>query len=249
MGIGLRQGRDFTRQDEMTASHVVIVNERMARRNWPGESALGKRITVDDAATRPDWFTVVGVAGDVRQGSWADDVEDQMYFPSFVTVTEPGKQPLVAFLSPDYMTLVVRTAGDPASSAPAIIAAVAELEKDAPVTRVLTMDQAVGQWFTAPRFYLMLLGAFAGVAVLLAAIGVYGVISYSVERRRHEIGVRMALGASRGEAFGLVVRQGMRLALLGGVIGVAGALLATRYLRTLLFGVSATDPATFVAVV
>src|SRR6185436_17185404 len=105
------------------------------------------------------------------------------------------------------------------------------------------------QWFTAPRFYLTLLGAFAGVAVLLAAIGVYGVISYSVERRRHEIGVRMALGASRGEAFGLVVRQGMRLAIIGAAIGLAGALLATRWLRSLLFGVSASDPVTFVAVV
>ena len=172
-----------------------------------------------------------------------------MYYP-YETYSPPagsdGSHPLVSFLDPEYMTLVIRTSSDPVVVTKSVEAVVRELDRDAPVSNVITMEQAVSAQFAAPRFYLLLLVVFAAVAVLLAAVGVYGVISYSVARRTREIGVRLALGARRGKVFGLIVRQGMRLALIGGVIGLAGALVVTRFLRTLLFGVQPTDPATFV---
>jgi predicted permease len=249
MGIPVRQGRDFTRQDEASAAHVVIVNEAMARRHWPNESPVGQRITVDDAVKHPDWFTVVGVTKDVRQGSWTGASDEAMYFPSIGGGPYPGNaMPLVSFLNPQSMTLVVRVSADRAAILPAIERTVASMERDAAISHVLTMDEAIASEFTQPRFYLLLLGVFAGVALALSAVGVYGVISYSVARRRQELGVRMALGAQRGEVFRLVVGQGMRLALLGGGIGLVMALVTTRFLRTLLYGVRPTDPATFVLV-
>jgi putative ABC transport system permease protein len=201
---------------------------------------------VDDPAKKAEWFIVVGVAKDARQGAWAEPGLAEMYFPYLATssATEPGS--LLSFLDPKYMTLVMRTTGDPVALAKPLEGVVREMERDAPVADVITMDQAVSAQFAAPRFYLLLMGVFAGVAVLLAAVGVYGVISYSVARRTREIGVRLALGAHRGKVFGLIVRQGMRLAVIGGAVGLVGALLVTRFLRTLLFGVQPTDPATFV---
>ncbi|HEY2804688.1 MAG TPA: ABC transporter permease, partial [Gemmatimonadales bacterium] len=205
MGIGLRLGRDITDQDAATSSHVVVINEQFAERIWPRENPLGRRISVDDAGAHPDWFTVIGVARDVKQGSFTQAMP-AMYFPSFLGGSYPWKaHPLISLLDPDYMTLVVRSTGNPSALVPAISSLVREMDRDAPVGNVITMDAAVARQFTAPRFYLLLLGLFAGIAVLLAAIGVYGVISYSVARRSHEIGVRLALGAGRAEAFKLVV--------------------------------------------
>lgn len=249
MGIPVRTGRDFTPQDEASGAHVVIVNEAMARRHWPNESPIGRRITVDDAMKHPDWFTVVGVTKDVRQGSWTSSSDEAMYFPSISGGPYPwNSQPLVSFLNPESMTLVVRANADRSGLIPTVERAIGSMERDAAISHVLTMDEVIAREFTQPRFYLLLLGVFAGVALALSTVGVYGVISYSVARRRQELGVRMALGAKRGEVFRLVVGQGMRLALLGGGIGLVLALVTTRFLRTLLYGVRPTDPATFVLV-
>ncbi|MEO8452053.1 MAG: ABC transporter permease, partial [Gemmatimonadota bacterium] len=249
MKIGMVKGRDFTTLDEASAAHLVIVNEFMARHQWPGENPVGRRLTVDDPATRPDWFTVVGVVGNVRQASWAGEEEDQMYFPTMQGSGYPeNSQPLVTFLNPEYMTLVIRTTAGPAGLTRAVQVTVHEMDGDAPVSNVLTMEQALGEQVATPRFYMTLLSIFAAVAIALAAVGVYGVISYSVARRTHEIGIRLALGAKRSDAFRLVVRQGMALAALGGAVGLGVALAVTKYLRLLLFGIQPTDPTTFVVV-
>ena len=248
MRIPMIEGRDLSPADESGAAHVVVVNQLMARRRWPGQSALGQRISVDDPARTPEWFTVVGVTKDARQGGWAEAGIEEMYFPYLPYSRGPGSEgshPLLSFLDPTYLTLVIRTTSDPVALARSVEDVVHELDRDAPVSNVITMQQAVSAQFAGPRFYLLLLGVFAAVAVVLAAVGVYGVISYSVARRTREIGVRLALGAGRRAVFGLVVGQGMRLALIGGGIGLAGALVITRFLRTLLFGVRPTDPATF----
>jgi putative ABC transport system permease protein len=248
MRIPMIEGRDLGAGDERGLAHVVVVNQLMARREWPGASPIGQRISVDDPSTHPDWFTVVGVVKDARQGGWAEPGLEEMYFPYLPYAKEPtGNRPgpLVSFLSPGYLTLVLRTTGEPAALAQPLAGVVRELDRDAPISNVITMEQAVSAQFAAPRFYLLLLSAFAAVAVVLAAVGVYGVISYSVARRTREIGVRLALGARRTSVFGLIVRQGMRLAVIGGLVGLAGAFVVTRFLRTLLFGVAPTDPATF----
>ena len=159
-----------------------------------------------------------------------------------------GNESLLSFLYPDYMTLVVRTSEDPAGLTKAVEAVVHTLDRDAPVSAPLTMDQAIAEQFAAPRFYVFLIGSFAGVALLLAAIGIYGVISYSVARRSHEIGVRLALGAGPGRIVSMIVGQGVRLAAIGGGLGVIGALLLTRYVGTLLYRTPPTDPITIAAV-
>lgn len=251
MRVPLVAGRDLSDEDEVNAAHVVIVNETMAARHWNGDSPLGRRLTVDDPSSGPEWFTVVGVAKDSRQGDWAEATAEEMYFPYLSTgETHLDGGPagrLVSFLNPVYLTLVVRTTVEPSSLAKPIEAAVHRMDRAAPVSSILTMEQAIASEFVAPKFYLLLLGAFAGVAVVLAAVGVYGVISYSVARRTREIGVRLALGARRDEVFRLVVRQGMTLALAGGMIGLLGAFFATRFLGSLLYGVQPTDPVVFAA--
>ena len=252
MGIPLLAGRDFSPQDLSTAARVVIINQFMASRHWPGESPLGRRLTVDDPVHHPDWFTVVGVVKDSRQAGWAEQVSEEMYFPN-LSVADPGESPggpgtLVSFLNPIRMTLVVRTRTAASGLIAPVQQAVASLDRDAPVSDVITMEQAVGEQFAEPKFYLLLLGGFAVLALTLAAVGIYGVISYAVARRTHEIGIRLALGAGSREAFQLIVRQGMRLAGIGSVAGLMGALMLTRYLQSLLFGVGPTDPLTFLLV-
>jgi putative ABC transport system permease protein len=243
-------GRDFTAADEATGAHVVVINESMARRRWPNGSPIGRRITVDDPETGADWFTIVGIVKEVRQGSLTEGSREEMYFPYLASPNE-GTVPLrlVNFLSPIYMTLVVRTASDPAATVAAVESIVRSMERDAPVSNVTTMEQVVRQEFAQPRFYLLLFGAFATVALTLAVVGVYGVISYSVARRTREIGLRVALGAPRSGPFRLVVSQGMKLALVGISIGLVVALMVTRYLRTVLFGVEPTDPLTLISAV
>jgi putative ABC transport system permease protein len=250
-------GREFGADDGVATSRTVVINESMARRQWPGRSALGQRITVDEAGAARQWFTVVGVVHDARQGDWSDATRDEMFFPHLPVPSEdglPGQG--VSYLNPLSMTVVVRGApgggwegpGGGTALAAAVERAARALDPDAPVSDVITMTQAVAEQFAAPKFYVVLLGAFAGVALVLAAVGVYGVISYSVARRTREIGIRLALGAMRADPFRLVVGNGMRLAAAGGAIGLAGALGVTRYLRTLLYGVGPTDPATFALV-
>ena len=238
MRIPIVRGRDFTERDLSEAPHVAIVNEYMARRHWPGADPIGQRITWNPE--KPDWYTVVGVIKDVKQASWSREKSEEMYFPYRQS---PMYLKTASFAS--YMTLVVRGGSTPISTTRAIESIVHGLDADVPVSDVITLEDAVAEDLAEPRFYTWLLSAFAAVALVLAAVGIYGVMSHAVARRTHEIGIRLALGAARRDVFTIVVVQGLSLAAFGGAIGLGGAFAVTRFLHTLLFGVEPLDPVTF----
>ncbi len=242
MGIPVLRGRDIAESDDRSAPGAVVVNEWLAKKWWPNEDAVGKRITLDDKDW--PWLTVVGVVKNAVRSDWAAPPSEEIYLPYLQNrqyLESPGSH--VA-----YMTLVVRANGDPAALAPSVRSLVWSFNRDLPVSEVQTMEQVVAESTAQPRLYLILLGAFASVALILAAVGIYGVISYSVSRRTHEIGIRMALGATRGKVVRLVVGQGMALALAGAGVGLVGALGLTRLMSGLLYGVRPTDTVTFLAV-
>ena len=245
MGIRLREGRDVAASDRRGATDVVVINEALARRLWPNESALGRRLTLDDADTpRPTWRTVVGVVANVVRGDWTEPAAPEVYVPLLqdaAYLERPGS----AFTA---MTYVVRADGDAAALAPPLRAAVWSMNGDAPVSEVRTMAEAVAEATARPRFVLRLLVAFAVVAAVLAAVGLYGVTSYIVSRRTREIGVRTALGATRGHVVRLVVGEAFGLVLVGLAIGAVGARALTRFMSGLLYGVTAGDPLTFAGV-
>jgi putative ABC transport system permease protein len=249
MRIPVQRGRDFSDQDQGEAARSVIINEYLARVHWPGESPIGKRVSVDDPARRPDWFTIVGVVKNVRQAEWAEADAEEMYFPYREMHGQGSTGAILDRLSnPMHMTLVVRTPLGASGVTSAVESIVRSLDRNVPVSDVITMRQAIGEQISEPRFYVLLLGVFASIAVALAAVGIYGVLSYAVARRTHEIGIRLALGAGRDEVFRLVVAQGMRLASVGGAAGLAAAFVVTPFLRRLMFGVQPTDPTSFVLV-
>ena len=233
MGIRIVRGRGFTEEDTVAAPGVVTVNETLAGRYWPGEDPVGRRIRLGGGPDAPP-ATVVGVVSDVRQRGLDQPPVAEMYLP-------------YRQMPSRFMTLVLATEGDPSSVAAPLRAAIREIDPDLALAGIATMDELRASSVTGPRFLMGLVGAFALAALVLAAIGIYGVVSYGVAQRTSEIGVRMALGAGRGDVLRLVVGGGLRLALAGVALGVAGALAATRAMATLLFGVTATDPATFVA--
>jgi putative ABC transport system permease protein len=235
MGIAVRQGRTFTEQDVQGSLPVVVVNENMAKKIWPGESPLGKRINFGDPAVPGDWMTVVGVVAPVRHMALDEDPGSEVYWPQY-------QQPFAD------ASLVLRTDQDPASQANAIRQAVRSLDPNLPVDQIRTMEELVASSLSQSRFKMVLLSLFAGLALVLAAVGVYGVVSYTVAQRTHEIGIRMALGAERRNVLRLVVRQGMVVVLIGVALGVALAFGASRYLAGQVYGVSAKDPLTFLAV-
>src|SRR2546426_185515 len=234
MGIRLRNGRTFTSQDARPAAGVVIVTEAFEKHHFPGQSAVGKRIRLRSSAEAP-WLTVVGVVSDVRQGGWAKDVVPEVYSPE---LDDAG----------DALSFVIRVAGEPDHLISAVRAVMAEVEPNQSLHNLMTMEQRLADTTTSRRLNTALLGSFAAVALLLAAVGIYGVMSYAVTQRRREIGVRMALGAQKSDVLGLVIGGGLRLALAGVVIGMIGALALTHYLSSLLYSVKATDPLTFVSV-
>jgi putative ABC transport system permease protein len=244
MGIPVLRGRDIAESDDLRAPGVVVVNEWLARRYWPNENPIGKRITLDDPKESASWLTVVGVVKDAVRKNWAAAPEEEIYLPYLQNryyLENPGAH--VA-----YLTLVVRSSADPAAMAPAIRDVVWSFDRNLPVSEVQTMERVVADSTAEPRFNLLLLAAFAAVAVILAAVGIYGVMSYSVSRRTHEIGIRIALGAERADVVRLVVGQGMLVALAGAGAGMAGALALTRLMASLLYGVRTTDPPTYLAV-
>jgi predicted permease len=244
MDIPLLAGRDFTDHDNQDAPGVVIVNEKLARSIWPHESAIGKRLTTDDPLKNPKWRTVVGVVRNVVQWQWAREPDNEFYLPFLqdqTFVESPG-----AFAA--YMTLVIRTKAEPLALSKAVQNTVWSINKDLPLSDIETMDEVIAGSVWQQRFNLLLVGWFAVVAVVLAAVGIYGVMAYSVTQRTHEIGIRMALGASRRDVRGMVVREAMGLAAIGCAIGLGGAFALTRVLADLLYRVKPTDPEIFTAV-
>jgi putative ABC transport system permease protein len=235
MSIPLLEGRFFTNQDTQTSTKVVIVNEKLARSEWPGQNPIGKRLKMGPGNW--PWMTVVGVVGNVKT-QWPDE---HFFREIYVPYTQ---YPWV--VAPRH--LIVRTTANAAAITAGIRRIVAELDKDQPVSDVRPLAEVVGLADAQQRFSMLLLGIFAFLAVALASVGIYGVMSYAVTRRTHEIGVRMALGATRSDVLRLVVREGMALATAGTVAGLAAALALTRFLSSLLYGVRPIDPLTFAAV-
>jgi predicted permease len=241
MRIGLRRGRGFTDLDREGAPLVMIINERLAREAFPGQDPVGKRIACCDAGPDgvPSWKTVVGVVGDVRAQDMSQPADPEFYLPLAQT-------PHAAW---DWiqrsMTVAARGTGDPMRLVPGLREAVRAVDPAVPLYQIGTMDDRITRSLAQARFSTALLTAFGAVALLLAAIGVFGVISYGVSQRTQEIGVRVALGADQGDVVRLIVRHGAALAGAGLLIGLAGALAATRLLATLLYQVSPTDPPTF----
>jgi putative ABC transport system permease protein len=233
MGIPLIAGRHFTDQDRAPAPTPIIVNAELARRFWPGENAVGKRVRFDDS--QDEWLTVVGIAADSRNRGLAAAPEPLLYIP-FHSFTLP------------FMSVIVRSTGGTAAVASAVRAEVRRLDPEMPVDRVQPLSAMLSESVAEPRFRTLLLGVFALTALALAAIGVYGLISYSVANRRREIGIRVALGAQPAQVIRPIVREGMTLAAIGVVLGLAGALAATKILSAFLFGVDASDPVTFAGV-
>jgi putative ABC transport system permease protein len=246
MGIPLLKGRPFDEHDREEAHGVALINEAMARRYWPGDDPLGKRIRPDFPETRTPWrpiagkawLTVVGVAGDVKEVKELGHIDETL--PEFYLPYPQNPSAL--------MRLVVRTDAEPMSLVPALRRGLLDVDKDQPFTEIKSMKQFISESVFRSRFNTILLGVFAAVALLLAVVGIYGVITYSVTQRTREVGIRMALGATARDVLSMIVGQGMKLSLAGVGIGLAAALALTRVMRTLLFGVSATDTLTFVVV-
>ena len=237
LGIALQRGRFFDGHDVLDSQPVMVINRRLAEKYWPGEDPIGKRLKIGPLDSPSPWLTVVGVVSDVRQtGLYEQKLEFYV----------PYAQERRSFMAP--RDLVVRTQQDAASLAAAVRQAVWAVDKDQPVSNVRTMDQVFSAAISQERFQALLLGMFATLALLLACVGLYGVISYTVVQRTHEIGVRVALGAQPRDVLRLVIRQGMLLTLAGLVVGIAAGTLLTRVLTDMLFGVTPRDPVTFVAV-
>jgi len=237
MRIPIVRGRAFTPAEATdTSNKVVLVSAALAQRMWPGANPLGKRIRI--GAVKAVDRVVIGVTGNVHHRGLDVATTLQWYVP----------EQQWGFGADNQVVLVVRTAGDPAAIAPTVRKTVASIDASQPIINVATMDQVIATSTIQRRLALVLFGAFAVAALLLSVAGIYGVLAGSVAERTREIGVRSALGATPRDIVGLVVGQGGRLSALGIILGLAGSLAVTRYLRTLLFGIGPNDPATLVGV-
>jgi len=239
MGIRLRLGREFTAQDAASSPHVVIVSESVARQIWPDLSPIGQRISNKDVPGPGDWLTVVGVVDDVGQTSIDVHREPAIYQPI---------QQLTQTFFLGHMSFIVRAVGDPALLLPMMRRALRDVDPNQPIGSIGTVESAISATVAEPLFQARLIGAFSIVALVLAAIGIYGVVAYSVAERTREIGIRVALGAGRGDVVGMVLRRLLVLLVPGVALGVAGALATTRVLSSLLFEIRPDDPATFISV-
>jgi putative ABC transport system permease protein len=239
MNIALRQGRYFTDHDDENSMRVAIINETMAREYWPGQNALGRRFKLGDPADDVPWIQIVGIVADVRQMGLDEPVKAEMYFPY-------QQVPEYDFYMP--RDLAIRTSGDTSALVGSVRSIVHEVDPDQPVSNVATMSDVLGVEAAPRRTGMIMLVAFAALALLLASLGIYGVLAYFVTQHTNEIGVRMAVGASPLNILGLVVRKGMGLTLVGVAIGLLASFALTRLMSSLLFGVKASDPVTFISV-
>jgi predicted permease len=245
MRLPVLRGRAITEADDARAPGVVLINQRAASQYWPGEDPIGKRISFEaDQYKLPIWLTVIGVVKNAKQSDWAEDIDPEAY----LAAPQNGGFLGAGGSHVAYLTLVVRASGDPAALASPVKQTVWSFDRNLPISDVVTMDRVVAEANAQPRFEMLLLGVFAAIALLLAAAGIYGVMSYSVSRRTHEIGIRISLGASRGDVLRMVVRQAMAQAFVGTVVGVAGAVLLSKLMAKMLYSVRPTDPLTFAGV-
>jgi putative ABC transport system permease protein len=238
LGVPLLRGRLLAAQDNAQAPAVALINQAMARRYWGDENPVGKRFGAAWNGSNVSWATVVGVVGDIRQAGLDNAPLPEFYMP-FTQAHARWAKPRMLF---------IRTAGDPLGLVAAVKEQIWAVDKDQTIWDVRTMEEIVARWLGPRRFNLWLLGVFAALALGLAGVGIYGVVSYAVGQRAREIGVRMALGAHAGDILKLIVRQGLALTLCGIAVGLGASVVLTRWLATLLFDVSATDPLTFVSV-
>lgn len=236
LGIPLVRGRLLTDADNERAPFVVVINEAMARQYFPNQNPLGQRLQLGQSPDPNEpWHEIVGIVGNVRQ-NLATDPAAEMYYPIRQANT---------ILPVNVVSVVLRTAGDPRGEVSALRAAARELDPNQPLVKIRTMEENIGASVAQPRFRTTLLGIFAGCALALSVVGLYGVMTYSVSRRASEIGIRMALGAQRGDILRMVLTEGLRLAVIGVAIGAAGALALTRLLKTFLYATAPTDPIAF----
>ncbi len=235
MQIPLRQGRFFNDLDTATTQKIAIIDEYFAQQYWPNEDPIGKRIRSGGLESKEPWITIVGVVGRIKQDTLDSDPRIAFYLPHSQYITSA-------------MNMVLRSGGAPTALTSAIKKEIREIDPDLPIYNVRTMDDRVQESLARRRFSMMMLGLFALLALVLATIGIYGVMGYMVSQGTREIGIRLALGATQSNILRLVVRQGMALALTGVAIGLAGAFILTRLMSSLLFGVQSTDPLTFVAI-
>jgi putative ABC transport system permease protein len=234
------RGRELTPADNTASAPVVVIDQTMARKFWPGQDPLGQRVWIGKpmgpSMSEPAPREIVGIVADIRESALADAPGQTMFIPYAQTKWN------------DSESFLVRVRAVPLMSVPAIREALHQVDPTEPLTQIETMDQVVSGSLKDWRFHAVLLGIFAALALVIAAIGVYGVISYSIAQRTHEIGIRLALGAQRRDVLRLVVSQGARLALAGIAVGVLAAIGLTRLMASLLYGVTPTDPVTFIAV-
>jgi len=243
MGMPIARGRDFEAQDTATAPAVAIVNETMARRLWPDREAVGKRVRLYYDKDRQHWLTIVGVVRDVRyRGARIDPI------PQVFVTSRQNPYKSLPYAQAPFVALVVRTATKPPTMIPAVQAAIWSVDKDQPVWNLQPMDQALWEAAAEPRIYMALLGTFAVIALIIASAGIYGLSAYAVVRRRQELGIRLALGATPGQILVLVLRHGMFLNIVGAGLGLAGALVLGKTVAGFLYGTTATDVPTFLGV-
>jgi putative ABC transport system permease protein len=235
VGMTIVRGRGFTEADHADAPLAVVINETFARTGWPDQDPIGRRLRPGSAQADRPWMTVVGVIGDAHRNEVTRAIRPEVY-------TSALQGP------PRTQTLLVRTAGEPTAIVPAVRRELQAIDPQLPIFGVTTLEQELAQTLNQPRFQAILFAGFAAIALLLATVGIYGVTSHAVGQRTQEVGIRMAMGAARRDVLRLIFVQHLRPALIGLAIGVVGAVLLSRFLRSLLFGVSATDPATFVIV-